>query len=115
MSDNDLTPNAGEMLLGTFTAPTDLTELFGVVGSKDHPGFYFLAHVDGGGILSETPRPVRADFVPAVLRYFTRFPERLDGIAWMHRPAADWPFPSTETVKVANFGYLPKKKPGVVP
>jgi hypothetical protein len=96
-------PAEGQARVGFLDKPERcIFELFGVIESTKHPGYYHLAHCeffrggdgddDGGGVESWTPKPVRSDGIRMFLEGFTRHKNLFDQIEWVDRPAADWPF-----------------------
>jgi hypothetical protein len=92
-------PDQGKARIGTVEDGKTL-EIFGVIESVNHPGYFFVAHVeiieaDDYGVAALTRRPVRADAIGPVLRMMTRHPDWLDGVEWDDDcPASSWPFPS---------------------
>jgi hypothetical protein len=84
-----LLPEPGHALVGTLECGKTL-ELFLLAESGEHPGYYWLLHIDelddGDGIESWIRKPVRADFIRPCFEHLTRHPNLISNIEWEDRP-----------------------------
>jgi hypothetical protein len=104
MRKNFFTPNGKQARIGFLFLPDrNISEIFGIIKSKECPGYYDIDHIehfdDGGGTHSGTKKPVRGDAIRFVLRSLTRNPNLLDQIEW-HNSSNCWPFPYRDEVRV---------------
>lgn len=94
----DYLPDEGQAVVGILSE-YQAQEMFGIIESEKHPGYYHLAHIEffldenAGGIASEFSKPVRADSIRLLLEHLTRFPNLLDRVEWSDCQSRDWPFP----------------------